>query len=387
MPVIVGLGLYYAAIFIGNGASVPFAPVWLRGEGLSGTEIAIIVSAPQFARTLVGPALAVWADSFRLRRTPMIWIGLAATAAYASLAVLHGFWWWLAGWFVGTSLLGSLSPLADVVTLRRAARDGFPYSMARSAGSIGYIAGNVGMGLVLLIAPSVTVLVWTIVAAAMTVVGARVLLPPDPVHEAPAPPATAPGAGLGQLLRDPTFMLAVMANGLIQASHGFYYGFSALAWRKQGLAEGWIGALWGLAVGVEVLFLWFGEPWRRRVSPLALVLIGGLGAMVRWTALAFSPPLWLLFPLQGLHALSFTATFLGSLRLIERLSPPQSASAAQTLNASMANGVLTGLATIAAGPLFDAVGARGYWSMTLMAGVGVAGCLMLGRKGSAPAKA
>lgn len=384
MPVIVGLGLFYAAIFIGNGASVPFAPVWLRGEGLSGTEIAIIVSAPQFARTLVGPALAVWADGFRLRRTPMIWLGIGATASYASMALLHGFWWWLIGWFLGTSFLGSLSPLADVVTLRRASRQGFAYALPRSAGSIGYIAGNVGMGLILLVAPSIAVMVWTVVAASLAALGARLLLPADPVHEGPSRPAAAPFAGLDGLLRDRTFMLAVMSNSLIQASHGFYYSFSALAWRRQGLAEGWIGALWGLAVGVEVLFLWFGERWRRRVGPEALVIFGGLGAVVRWTALAFSPPLWLLFPLQGLHALSFTATFLGSLRLIERLGPPESASAAQTLNASVANGVLTGLATIASGPLFDAFGAHGYLSMTAMALVGVAGSLVLGRCSSAP---
>jgi PPP family 3-phenylpropionic acid transporter len=382
MPVIVGLGLYYAAIFIGSGASLPFAPVWLRSEGMSGTEIAIIVSAPQFARTLVGPAIAVWADRFRLRRTPLIWLGIGSTLAYASLAVLHGFWWWLIGWFVGSSFLGSLSPLADVITLRRSRRQGFAYGLPRSVGSIAYICGNVGMGLVLLVAPSVSVLVWTVVAASLTVFAARLALPDDPVHEAQAHPILGdPMAGLRGLLADRTFMLAVLANGLIQASHGFYYSFSALAWRRQGLAEGWIGALWGCGVGAEVIFMWFGEAWRRRVGPEALVIFGGLGSLVRWTALAFSPPLLLLFPLQALHALSFTATFLGSLRLIERLSPPSSASAAQTLNSSVANGVLTGLATVGSGPLFDAFGPLGYLSMTAMAAVGLAGAVALARTG------
>ena len=131
--------------------------------------------------------------------------------------------------------------------------------------------------------------------------------------------------------------------------------------------------------GVEVIFMWCAEPWRRRVGPAWLVVIGGVGSMVRWTALAFSPPLWALFPLQALHAASFTATFLGGLRLIERLSPPTSASAAQSLNSSVANGVLTGLATVAAGPLFDAFGARGYLSMTAMALVGTIGAVWLVR--------
>jgi PPP family 3-phenylpropionic acid transporter len=338
--------------------------VWLRSEGLSGAQIAIIVSAPLFARTFVGPAIAVWADGFRLRRTPMIWLGAGSALAYASMAVLHGFWWWLIAWFVGTSCQGSLSPLADVIALRRAVRDGFAYGVPRGVGSTAYICGNVGMGLILVVAPSISVLVWTVVAASLAALGARLALPGDPVNEATVRLAVSkPLAGLSALLADPIFMLAVVSNGLIEASHGFYYSFSALAWRRQGLAEGWIGALWGFAVGAEVIFMFFGEGWRRRVGPAALVIIGGVGAVVRWTALAFSPPLAALFPLQVLHAMSMTATFMGSLRLIQRLSPAASATAAQTLNASIVNGVL-GLATIASGPLFDRLGARGYLSMT-----------------------
>jgi PPP family 3-phenylpropionic acid transporter len=70
---------------------------------------------------------------------------------------------------------------------------------------------------------------------------------------------------------------------------------------------------------------------------------------------------------------------MGSLRLVEQLSPPQSASSAQALNSSVANGVLTGLATAASGPLFDAFGARGYLLMTLMAAGGTLGAICLSR--------
>jgi PPP family 3-phenylpropionic acid transporter len=356
-------------------------PVWFRAEGLSGAQIAIIVSAPQFARTLTGPAIALWADGFKLRRTPLIWLGAGSTAAFAGLLVFHGFWPWLIAWFVGQTLQGSMSPLTDVITLRRGARDGFAYATPRGVGSIAYIVGNVGMGLVLLVAPSIAVLAWTLAAASLTGLGARLALPAEPVRLGDAHlTASDLWRGLRRLLSDPSFVLVILANGLIQASHGFYYGFSALTWRKQGLPEGWIGVLWGFAVSAEVLFMWACEPWRRRIGPLPLVIIGGLGAMIRWTALSTSPPLWLLFPLQALHALSFTATFLGGLRLVEQFSPPDSATAAQTLNSSVANGALTGLATIASGPLFDRLGARGYWSMTAMAGLGVMCAIALGRR-------
>ena len=168
-------------------------------------------------------------------------------------------------------------------------------------------------------------------------------------------------------------MLAIISIGLIQASHGYYYSCSTLLWRRQGIANGWIGVLWGFGVGAEVVFLWFMEPWRRRLGPERLLVAGGLGALARWAILAFSPPLWLLFAVQALHALSYCATFLASLRLIERLSPAASASAAQTLNSSVSGGVMIGLTTVLSGPLFDTVGAGGYWVMSGITIVGLAG--------------
>jgi PPP family 3-phenylpropionic acid transporter len=234
------------------------------------------------------------------------------------------------------------------------------------------------MGAVMLRAPVVSVLVWTVAAAALAGLGARLLLPREPVHETGEVTARADLArGLGGLLRDPTFMLAVGSIGLIQASHGFYYGFSTLLWRRQGVPENLIGMLWGFGVGAEVLFMWFLEPWRRRVGPVRLLLVGGVAAVVRWSLLALSPGPLLLFPVQALHALTYAATFFASLRLVERLSPAQSASAAQTLNSVFSGGLMLGLVTLASGPMFDAWGFRGYFTMAALAGLGLAGAMLL----------
>ena len=46
MPAVVALGLFYAAFFLGNGATMPFMPVWFRAQGFSGSEIAAILSTP-----------------------------------------------------------------------------------------------------------------------------------------------------------------------------------------------------------------------------------------------------------------------------------------------------------------------------------------------------
>lgn len=381
MPTNLRLGLYYCAIFIGTGASLPYMPVWFRSQGLSGAEIGIILAAPSLARIAISPMAAVWADGFRLRRTPLVIIGTVAALAYGVIGLVHGFTAWLLAWTIAAAMLGTLPSLADVMGLRLSRREGFSYPFARGLGSIAFIVGNLAVGALLGVLTPDLVLYWTIAAAALAAVFARALLPPEPVHEhGEAPPRTSRWRGLSDLLRNRGFMIAVVGAGIIQASHGFYYAFSALLWRKQEIGEAWIGVLWAIGVILEVIFMWFAEGWRRRVRPEVMVAIGGLAAVVRWTALAFSPPLWLLFPLQGLHSLSFTATFLGSLALIERYAPPHTASAAQTVSSSLSGGLFIGLATLASGPLFDAFGAFGYLGMTLMTLSGLAVIALLIRR-------
>lgn len=374
----VRLGLYYSAIFIGTGAASPYMPVWFAHHGLSGAQIGIILSAPMLARLVTAPLIAMWADSFRLRRTPLIVLSIAVAVLYSLLAAPFGFWWWFGVWFAASSLVSTMTPLTDVLVLRRAARDGFNYGWPRGIGSAFFIVGNVGMGLLLVRGSPELVLIWISLSAILAAAASRALLPADPVREGGARGAIGEQwAGLRGLLADRAFITAVVAVGLIQSAHAYYYAFSTLAWKAQGIPESLTGILWAVGVGVEIAFLWFLEPWRRAFGPRRLLVLGGVAAVVRWTALAFSPPLWMLFPLQALHALTYAATFLASLQLVERLSTPGNASTAQSINSALSGGVLSGLATLAAGWLFDRTGALGYLAMAAMSAVGLAGAMRL----------
>lgn len=376
----VRLGLFYVVSYLGTGVSLPFIATYFHARGLSGAQIGLILAAPLLIRPLTGPVLAVWADGFALRRTPLALLAVGAGAGYLAMLVAPGFWGLLACWLVGMTFMTTLTPLIDVLTLRRARLDGFNYGLPRGAGSAAFIVANLAMGAVLTVAAPSVIVAWITAAILGVAVVSVAVLPPERVHAAGAKPdRQARWAGLGGLLRDKTFLLAVAATGLIQGAHAFYYGFSALLWRKQGIAEPMIGVLWGVGVAVEVGFMWFAEPWRRKVGPEKLLVLGGTAAVLRWTAYAFAPPLWLLFPLQALHALTFAASFMASLRLIERLAPPQSASAAQAINSALSAGFMLGVGTLASGPLFDVLGSRGYLAMALMAGLGLIGALRLAR--------
>jgi PPP family 3-phenylpropionic acid transporter len=374
------LGLYYAAVFAGTGVASPYAPLWFEHQGLSGAQIGLILSMPMLARTLTAPMLAIWADSFTLRRTPLAIMGLVVAASYALMAAPMGFGGWATAWFVASSTFSTLSPLTDVIVLGRARRDGFNYGWPRGIGSVAFVVANLVMGAMLTWGSPDLVLVWLAATAALAALAARVLLPPDPVHEAGVTlRASDRFAGLGELVRDPGFMTAVVAAGLIQSAHAFYYGFSTLAWKQQGFPESLTGILWAIGVAAEVVFMWFLEPWRRRIGPRKMLLLGGAAAVMRWTALAFSPPLWAVLPLQALHVFSYAATFMATLQIVEAFSTPRNASAAQAISSALSGGVLMGLATLASGLLFDRFGAHGYLLMSAMALAGLAGAAGLYR--------
>ena len=380
------LGLFYCFVYLGTGVNLAFMPAWFRSHGLSGAEIGLILSAPMLARTVSGPLIALWADGFKLRRTPIVLLAVGSTLAYASLAFVHGFWFWFLAWFIAASLFTTLPPLTDVLSLRRARLDGFAFGLPRGLGSVAFIVGNLAMGYLLTQMTKEIVLIWTISAALITALAAMVLLPADPVSEdGPRLGSRDRWQGLGDLLKRPLFLWSITASGLVQAAHAFYYGFSTLIWQAQGLSSSTIGLLWGFGVAAEVAFMWFAESWRHKLGPERMLVLGSLGAILRWVAMAFSPPVPVLFALQALHSLTFAATFMAVLPLIERYSPPKAASAAQVLNSALSGGLLIGLAMIFSGPLFDRFGAHGYLVMAMIALLGLGAAIQVLRKSrSAP---
>ncbi|NEX94733.1 MFS transporter [Caulobacter sp. 17J65-9] len=374
------ISVAYALLFTGTGVSLPYLSLWLRAEGLSGADIGVILAAPMLARIVTGPLLAVWADSFQLRRTAVAVLASVTFCAYVGMALTRGFAAWLPLWFVAASCLGAILPLLDVFCLRRSRKDGFDYARPRGIGSLAFVAANVAMGALLAIYTTELIIVWVAVVNALLALAAWRILPDEPVADDGVTTSHADRfAGLGRLLGDPTFMTAIVSLGLIQAAHAFYYGFSILSWKAQGVPQAWHGLLWATGVAAEIVFMWFMQPFRRRMGPWRLVMLGGAAAMVRWTAMAFAPPLAWLWPLQMLHAFTFAAAFLGGLQIIEKLTPRESSSAAQTLSSALSSGLLTGLGTIMAGPLYDRYGAGGYLAMTAMAGLGLVGVLRLRR--------
>jgi PPP family 3-phenylpropionic acid transporter len=373
------MALQYVLLFGATGVSLPFAGLWLSAQGLSGAQIGTLLAVPMLARVITGPMLAVWADGFRLRRTPIAILGLVMALGFGAAGLVDGYAAWAACWFVGATALGVLMPLTDVMTLRLAARTGFTFAVPRGLGSSAFVVANIGMGALLLIAPVDAIIVWVAVVSLGVTAVALTILPAEPVSEGAPLRGMDRFRGLGRLLSDPVFLTAILAVGAVQAAHAYQYGFSAILWKSEGISEVITGLLWAFGVVAEIALMWLFEPWRRKVGidPWILLVAGAAAAVVRWSAMAFAPPLWMLWPLQALHALTFAATFLAGVEIVERLAPRESHTAAQMLLSVVSAGLLIGLATLASGPLYDRFGAAGYWAMAAMAAAGLVAAIPL----------
>lgn len=362
--------LVMSCLYAAAGVTLVFLPRWLEVERqLNGVQIGAVLSLAQLARVFTGSAIAHWADGAADRRFPLRVISIVTVAAYlAFFFVAQGFWQLLILGFFALSLSASMTPLLEAAALRATVTGKLPYGVARSIGSIAFIIANIAGGILVARFGVGAAAIWILGALVSVAASSWLALPSDP-----PPQTTAENKSenrIAALLKSRRFVIVLLACGLIQSAHAFYYGFSTLVWRGQGISAEVVGLLWAFGVVVEVLFFWMLPPIEKRVSPEALIIVGAAGAVVRWVFMGFAPTGVVLWPLQALHVLSFAAAHIGAMRLIFRDTPESSAATAQTLYSGLSAGLLMGLASLGSGALYDAVGAQGYWAMAALALVG-----------------
>lgn len=363
------LCLFYAAFFFGWGCVLPYWPVWYAARGLSPELIGIAGGVGLMARMLVSPVAAFWSDGVRRAKDPLVILSWLTLAFWIVHVPVREPWMLTALAFLTGAALYPIIPLSDSLAVREARLGGFAFGPVRAIGSAAFIAANMGSGALIGRFGGEAMLAWMI-GAALTMGIAAFLLPPGVRGEA-AEPALQRLRGLRDLLRRPEFVLALLASGLITGSHAFYYAFSALAWRNEGLPTIWVGALWGVAVAAEILFFAVSARFAGRMNPLMLVAAGGAAGCIRWLGSALSPPLALLFALQTLHGLSFGATFLGFIQYAEGLAGERRAASAFALNSAVSGGALSAVLTAVSGWLFARYGAAAFAAMAIPALLGV----------------
>jgi len=369
------LAALYVALFIFSGVQLPFFPVWLKAKGIDPSLIGLVVAVPSLVRVFGIPFAAREADRRDAVRQAIMICAAASVGAFVLVGMSAGALAIFLTYALASVFYAPVMPLTESYALKGLSARGRAYGPVRLWGSVSFIAASFITGLAIEAMPAQH-LIWIMVAGSVLVALAALALLPiavQPRQSPVSPPART------NLLRDRGFLAVLAAASLIQASHAVYYGFSALQWRGEGLDGGSIGALWAIGVVAEIVL--FAFQGRLSISPAGLLMVGALGALLRWGAMMVNPPAALLPFLQILHALSFGATHLGALTYVARHAGEGRAATAQG-HLAIALSAVMAIASAVSGPLYAHYGVASYAAMALMAVAGGIAARVAGRAGA-----
>ncbi len=108
------------------------------------------------------------------------------------------------------------------------------------------------------------------------------------------------------------------------------------------------------------------KPILARIGIPGMLILGAAAGVIRWTGTGAGTELWLLVPMQVLHGITFGATHLGGMTLIQRHIAPGMSASAQALYSSLGMGAAMGLTMAMSGWLYEAMGGQAFWVMACL---------------------
>lgn len=365
--------LYQFTVYLPGAVASVFLGIWLSQHGIPADQIGVVNALPMLGLLLLNMIIGRIADRADDWRTAIIAISLVSALIPIGLYFTTEFWGILLVWALAAMSNGLVPPIIDAATVRMTRRNGTDFGVVRAWATIGYVVGAAGIGgLLTVVGPGAFVTLYLAMTVLRAVIGFLL-----PRFRAPAQEATladVPGAPAQQAkLRDSLklwFVLPLVAFALVNSSNAAMGSFGALLWHQQGIPDYFLGPLLGTAaVGEAVLML----IWRRfggRVTARNMILVACLAGLVRFTVLAFGPPVEALFLLQLLHAFSFGMGYFGVVHFIANWTHESNAAEAQGF-ANMLNQGVAMVMLILFGWLAEWFGPGAFFSSTVTCSIGI----------------
>jgi len=361
---------FYFTYFMGPGAAVMFLPIWLSEKGITTEQIGIMNAVPVFIILALNLVVGRLADKAKDWRQVIVIGALIAGIVPVGLFFVNEFWGILLFWTLASLPGGAVGPVLDAATMRMTRRNGSDFGTIRAWGTVGYMLFNALTGfLVVWFGSDIFVPLFVGLALLRAAVSLQL-----PAFRAPPGIATVasviPQAGkLAEIITKPWFALPLIGFAIILATHFILNAFGSLLWKEQGVSEGIIGPLIALGAASEAAMMFVWKRFGGRVSARHLILISALVSILRWTAMAFSPPVWALVLLQLTHGITFALGYLGCVHFIANWTSEDIAAETQSLFTVLQQ-VTSVIALIGFGWVVGTFGAYAYLFAALAAALG-----------------
>lgn len=371
--------IFQFTVYLPGAVASVFLGIWLSEHGVPADQIGIINALPTLGLLLLNIIVGRVADRADDWRTALIFISMASAVAPLGLYFVSEFWGVLLVWALCATSNGLVAPVIDAATVRMTRRNGTDFGAVRAWATVGYVFGAAGVGALLAVwgsAAFVTLyLLMTVLRAALSYLLPRFRAPAPKVTLAEVMPAER------SRLKDSLqlwFVLPLLAFALVNSSNALIGGFGALLWHENGIPGYFLGPLLGIAAVGEAILMFVWRRFGRRVTARNMILVATLAGLVRFTAMAFNPPVQVLFVIQTLHAFSFGMGYFGVVHFIANWTNEANAAEAQGF-ANMLNQGAAMLALIVFGVLVEFFGPYAFFYSTLTSILAI-GCVLLSLK-------
>ncbi|MBF0428112.1 MAG: MFS transporter [Magnetococcales bacterium] len=354
---------FYACYFAVIGVWIPYWPLYLTNLGYGAETIGLLTALTQWIR-IPGPPLWGRLADRTSRHTVIIFSCFAAFAAFCLFFFGSGLLWVVMATILYSIFHTGPLSLTDATAMELSSQRHWDYGKLRLWGSWGFILFSLGVGpltdwggmgfvpitIALLLLGNAFFTLW--------------LPRSNPVVKSETP--------VPHLFARPDTRWFYGSALLMQFSHGGYYGFMSLHLQHQGYSLTAIGLLWAIGVFAEVGLMILSGRLLARFGVLRMLTFSLLMAALRWSLYSITIELSVLIVAQLLHAFTFAAFHIASVRRVHEIASIQERATAQGWLAALSYGAGGGLGMAISGLLFNRMGYEAmFFLMSLAALFGV----------------
>ena len=121
------------------------------------------------------------------------------------------------------------------------------------------------------------------------------------------------------VLKDKNTILLIITIFLYQLSHTAYNNYNALYLESMNIPEKWLsGVILNISVIAEIIFFIFSKRLVKRIKPKSLLIFAGVGAVIRWAALAIFQNIYVFTIMQTFHAITFAVAHIAFILILNK---------------------------------------------------------------------
>ena len=121
------------------------------------------------------------------------------------------------------------------------------------------------------------------------------------------------------VLKDKNAILLIITIFLYQLSHTAYNNYNALYLESMNISAKWLsGVILNVSVIAEIIFFIFSKRLVKRIKPKSLLIFAGVGAVIRWAALAIFQNIYVFTIMQTFHAITFAVAHIAFILILNK---------------------------------------------------------------------